>query len=123
MGLFSKLFASPNDVSDTLKDARSGIDKMFYTKEEKAEDDIKFGDWYIRYLDATKPQNLARRFIALIVTGIWSISVIAVLIGLAWQASFVDGITSFFMTAVTPPFMLVMYFYFRGHRWSKEDSE
>ena len=46
-------------------------DKIVYTEEERADAQAKLGEWYLKYLEASNPQNLSRRFIAVAVTGLW----------------------------------------------------
>ena len=51
--ILGAIFGSSKNTETIL----SGIDKVFFTKEEKA-------DYFLKYLAATAPQNMARRFIA-----------------------------------------------------------
>ena len=68
---FSKLFASDKVVDSGI----SLIDKAFYTDEEKAEDKQRASDrkdqLIIDWIEASKGSNIARRFIAVLVTFLW----------------------------------------------------
>ena len=55
MGFFSKLFSS----AEVVKDVSNGIDKAFYTDEEKAEG-------FAKLLRLYEPFKLAQRYLALI---------------------------------------------------------
>jgi hypothetical protein len=54
---------------------KSGLDKLVYTKEEKAEDAAKAvteaRSYLIQWMDKTQGQNLARRFLAMVITLTW----------------------------------------------------
>lgn len=69
--IFSKLFASDKVVDSGI----SLIDKAFYTDEEKAEDKQRASDrkdqLIIDWIEASKGSNIARRFIAVLVTLLW----------------------------------------------------
>jgi len=69
--IFGKLFASDKVVDSGI----SLIDKAFYTDEEKAEDKQRASDrkdqLVIDWIEASKGSNIARRFIAVLVTFLW----------------------------------------------------
>lgn len=69
--IFGKLFASDKVVDSGI----SLIDKAFYTDEEKAEDKQRASDrkdqLIIDWIEASKGSNIARRFIAVLVTLLW----------------------------------------------------
>jgi hypothetical protein len=69
--IFGKLFASDKVVDSGI----SLIDKAFYTDEEKAEDKQRASDrkdqLLIDWMEASKGSNIARRFIAVLVTLLW----------------------------------------------------
>ena len=75
MSFFGRLFGSTKSVDNLVEHAASGLDKMFYTKEERADDDAdtrrealaakKFSfQIFMEQLKATQGQNLSRRIIA-----------------------------------------------------------
>jgi hypothetical protein len=60
MKLLGKIFGSEN----VIKAGISGIDKAFYSNEEKA-------DYHLKFLDAYEPFKLAQRLLALFVTSVY----------------------------------------------------
>ena len=66
------LFGGSKAADGIIDGARAGIDKIFYTDEEKADARREAYRLWVEYQKATAPQNVARRLIALIVTVLWS---------------------------------------------------
>lgn len=73
MGLIGKLFNS----TEVVEDVGSGVDKLFYTNEEKADNFFKLMQHY-------EPFKLAQRYLALLFTGVYLS--IHVIVSLAWMA-------------------------------------
>ena len=75
MSFLGKLFGSDKALSDTVGHVASGIDKLVYTSEEKADDAAaersEARKMVVDWMAATQGQNLARRLIALSITGVW----------------------------------------------------
>ncbi len=93
----------------------SGIDKAFFTKEEKA-------DYFLKYLGATQPQNMARRFIAIIVVFLWALLVLLAVVVHPWMPAWSDIIFSILEDVVNTPFSIIIVFYFAAHlarAWNK----
>lgn len=82
MGIFSRLFGSDKVVQAGI----DGIDKAFYTSEEKAEDSLKRLSMKEALLKAYEPFKIAQRYMMIIV-GIPYVT--------AWTFAFFVG---FFMT-------------------------
>lgn len=74
-GFFGRLFGTEKALEGIVNGVSSGIDKLVYTSEEKADDAAKeraeARGMVVRWLEATQGQNLARRTIALAITAIW----------------------------------------------------
>ena len=74
-GLFGKIFGTDKALNSVVDGAVNGIDKLFYTDEEKAEDAAKAKQQAVQHilmwLETTKGQNLARRLIALSIVFTW----------------------------------------------------
>jgi hypothetical protein len=115
MGILSRIFAKPEDATKLIDGAVAGLDKMFFTKEEKAEANQKLSEWYLKYLAATDGQNVARRLIAMIVVALWAF---LVLFGVAIRW-FNDKMSDFVFEVLTEvvmtPFSIVVGFYFLTH--------
>lgn len=71
-----KLFGTDKAAASLVDNISSGLDKLVYTDQEKSEDHAKSvtegRQVLLKWLDSTSGSNLARRLIALVVTGIWA---------------------------------------------------
>lgn len=120
MGVFSSLFASEKNVESLVDGAKSGIDKLFYTEEEKADAGRLAFEMQLRYMEATAPYKIARRYIALIVCGIWAWCVLVgscMYIWAIFDAPVMGLITpyvDFIFKLVVPSFLTIIYFYFKS---------
>jgi hypothetical protein len=115
MGILANIFGDKDVVNKTVDGAISGLDKMFFTEEERSDANAKLSEWYLKYLEATQPQNLARRFIALIVVGLWAI---LILVGVAvkyFDTSYAEFVFRVLAEIVMNPFLMIMGFYFLTH--------
>jgi len=113
MGFFSSLLISEEIIKTASSGIYDGVDKAFYTKEEQTEDDIKRLDAYLKYIDSSKPQNLARRWISLVVTIVWAITVlVGFIVGLIFADDKTAFILDFIPIMVVPPFVTIIGFYF-----------
>ncbi|MBL4591196.1 MAG: hypothetical protein JKY96_04485 [Phycisphaerales bacterium] len=74
-GFLGSLFGSKAAGERIIDGVSKAADKLFYTSEEKAEDSAKARSKgyqvYMKWLESTTGSRLARRFIALMVTGLW----------------------------------------------------
>ncbi len=72
---FGKLFGSDKALSSVIDGVSNGLDALVYTDEEKAGDAAKdrseARQMVVQWMNATQGQNLARRLIALSITGVW----------------------------------------------------
>lgn len=93
-GFWKKLWGTDEAVRDTIDMVRSAGDKVWYTSEEKADDaraDVSEARAMIlRVIEATKGSNLARRFVAIIVTMIWALEHLA-MVGLSVLSIWCDN--------------------------------
>ena len=76
-GFLGRLFGSNEAVNKGVDAITSGIDKLFYTEEEKAEASLvlrqKAGELLIDWMAATQGQNIARRLLAVLIAFTWLI--------------------------------------------------
>ena len=115
MGILSNIFGSAKNDETIVTGAAKGLDALFFTKEEKAQANQKLADWYLQYLAATQPQNLARRLLALIVALLWALLILFG-IGIRWLSyEMSDFIFKVLDELVHGPFMMIMGFYFLAH--------
>lgn len=99
MGIWSKIFGSQKIIDSAI----SGIDKIFYTDEERAEQKIKL-------LASYEPFKLALRLLAMII----AIPFVTAVIGLIVVSFFspVEAQFNMLIESLGLPFTLVMGFYF-----------
>jgi hypothetical protein len=116
VGLLSRIFGSSGTAAKVVDSAISGIDAVVFTKEEKAAANQKILDWYITYLKATQPQNLARRLIAVIVVMLWALMIFSAVIAEGFGLSAFSEFTfKVIAENVNTPFSIIIGFYFAAH--------
>lgn len=120
-----RLFGSEKTTNALIETASSGLDKMFYTDEEKAEDMAKdrseARQMVIQWLANTQGQNLARRLIALAITFGWlfmkfagaGVSIVGIWSDLDIEkVNATNQIIQDFSSDMTGAVMLILGFYF-----------
>lgn len=115
MKLLDRIFATPEAIEKTVDAAISAGDKIWYTEEEKADDRKALREWYLRYLEATAGHNLARRLIAMIVTGVWAMMVAVALFAYPFSKEWAKHAVDVMSALVADPYNLVIVFYFGKH--------
>ena len=113
--ILAAIFGSSKNTTTIVDGAVKGLDALVFTDEEKAHTRAQAAEWFLRYLQATQPQNLARRLIALIIAALWAV---LVLLGVAmWKLDelYADFIFEVLRDVVMNPFLMVMGFYFAAH--------
>jgi hypothetical protein len=122
--VFGKLFGTDKAIEGIVSGASSALDKLVYTEEEKAEDRIKSvteaRSMVIDWMRATQGQNLARRLIALVVTGVWVFQYLA-MVALSVAGVWMDHPDKFnasahaiggYAESMNGAMMLILAFYF-----------
>ena len=75
MSFWSRLWGGEKAAEKLIDGVSNGLDKLWYTDEEKAEDMAKSASearaMVIEWMRATSGQNLARRFLAISFTMMW----------------------------------------------------
>ena len=87
-GFFGKLFGTEKALNGIVDGVANSFDALVYTSEEKAADAAKdraeARKMVVEWMTATQGQNLARRLIALSITGVWLLQyIIAQALGFA----------------------------------------
>ncbi|MBX2809492.1 MAG: hypothetical protein KTR20_12780 [Cellvibrionaceae bacterium] len=99
------LFAGPETGGRIARAVIATGDAVVFTDEERSQ-------WYLNYLEATQPQNRARRLIAVVVSGLWAFLVV-LMCAAKWvsdaYAAFVFEVLS---DVVMQPFSIILGFYF-----------
>lgn len=124
MSFWGKLFGSDKALSGVVDGITNGIDKIWYTDEEKSEDAAKAkrdaAGFLINWMESTKGQNLARRFLAMMITFVWLVQYLiakALLIAAVWvdepdQLMKSAAVISADAQSMTGAMMLILGFYF-----------
>lgn len=121
MSILKKIFGTADEAKTVVNGAVHGLDSIFFTDQEKAEVNEKVSEWYLRYLETTQPQNLARRYIALSIVGLWAglivFGVVAYVIERAFggEGKIAEFVFKVLNDLVHQPFMMIMGFYFLTH--------
>jgi hypothetical protein len=123
-GFLGKLFGTEKALESVVKSVSNGLDALVHTEEEKAEeaaaDRSEARKMIVSWMQATQGQNLARRLIALSITGVWLFQYL-VAQGIGFAAIFIDHPKNFeeaaqFMRAgagdMNAAVMLILAFYF-----------
>lgn len=113
--ILGRIFGSDENTKTIVDGAVSGIDKMFYTKEEKAEAGQRMSEWFLKYLEATQPQNVSRRFIAIVIVSLWAFLILLGVLAYPLAKTFSEFIFKVLADVVMNPFLIVMGFYFAAH--------
>ena len=100
------ILSTPVQAAKVADAVIKGTDAAWFTKEEQSE-------WFLRYLEATQPQNLSRRIIAVASTGLWIMSSLTLLALILLQATeTAEQVYKFMTGVVNPVFFLIVGFYF-----------
>lgn len=119
MGFFARVFSSPSVVKEGIDLIRDTGDALVYTDEERERDKAQIRELTVAWMEATQGQNLARRLIALSITGVWLLMyIVSVFCSIA--AVFVDHermhevsiIATSAATEMDSAVMLILAFYF-----------
>jgi len=124
-GLFGRLFGAPEAVKGVVDGVTNGLDALIYTDEEKAGDAAadrsEARKMVVSWMAATSGQNIARRLIALAITGVWLMmyltSVFTQMVGVWWlgKAEQLTATAKIALAAATDmngAVMLILAFYF-----------
>ena len=75
MNILSRILGTDKALNSVISGVSKGLDKLAYTKQEKAEHALKdraeARAMVVKWMESTQGQNLARRVIALAITSIW----------------------------------------------------
>lgn len=113
--ILGAIFGSSENTKTVVTGAVAGMDKLFFTKEEKADANLKLSEWYLKYLAATQPQNLARRFIAMAVVLLWSVLIVTGVIAHFVADAHGAFVFNILADVVAVPFSIIIGFYFAAH--------
>ena len=107
MGFFSSLLTNDGIVDG----AKKGIDAAFLTDEERTQ-------YFLKYIEASMPMNVARRFIAIVVTLVWALGFFLCVSLMLLESSLFKDMADFVTLYVAPTFGGMTAFYF----WRRIDK-
>lgn len=99
MSFWGKLFGTEKALNGIVDGVTNGLDALVYTDEEKAADAAadrsEARKMVVQWMAATQGQNLARRLIALSITGVWlSMYLLSVLCAMVAVFTNADGVVT-----------------------------
>lgn len=113
MGFLKRLFSSPDVIEKTVDGIYSGVDKVFFTQEERSEATQKAQEIYQAMWMAAVPSALSRRIIACSVTFVWVILVLLmVALGIFDNMASAEFTFEVMKNVVATPFGIIIGFYF-----------
>lgn len=113
MGFLKRLFSSPDVIEKTVDGIYSGVDKVFFTQEERSEATQKAQEIYQAMWMAAVPSALSRRIIACSVTFVWVILVLLmVALGIFDNMASAEFTFEVMKNIVATPFGIIIGFYF-----------
>ena len=118
MSFLGFLTGKSETAEKVVDGAISGIDALFYTKEEKAVAGLKILDWKLAYAKATQGMSISRRIITFAVTFVW-VMLVLLLVGIGlWLGgdhASVKFLMKVMIDVVMLPFSIIVGFYFLAH--------
>lgn len=112
MSMLGWLFGGSENSGKIIDGIKQGADALVFTDEEKARSNEKFLDLYIRYQEATQPQNIARRLIALMIVGLFVFLVLLMIAMYQLNQPFAEFVFEILTDVVVNPTMVIITFYF-----------
>ncbi len=129
MSFWGKLFGTEKALTGIVDGVTNGLDALVYTDEERAADAAadrsEARKMVVGWMAATQGQNLARRLIALSITGVWlSMYLVSVLCAMIAVFTNADGVVTAEKVSqvgviaksaamdMNPAVMLILAFYF-----------
>jgi len=127
--VIGKIFGTDKALSSVVDGVTNSLDALVYTDEEKAGDAARdrseARQMVVRWMESTQGQNLARRLIALSITGVWlsmyllsqMVNMVAVFTNSAGtvtaeKLNMVSVIAKESAVDMSPAVMLILAFYF-----------
>lgn len=110
--MFGWLFGGSKAADGVVDGIKKGIDALVFTDEEKSQANKTGMELFIKYQEATQPQNLARRLIALLIVGLFVCLVVSGVVCYKLDKQYSEFIFMVLVDVVVNPTMLIIGFYF-----------
>jgi cytochrome b subunit of formate dehydrogenase len=115
MGIFSFLKSNKKTVDKVVDGAISGIDKIFYTNEERAEARRKLAEGVQDFVETTLDENTARsktrRVIAIMIMGVFLLLIVGAALAYPWSADYSNHLFSIAESMSTFALMVAAFFF------------
>lgn len=130
-GFLGSLFGSQKALGGIIDGVTNGLDALVYTEEEKAGDAAKerakAREMVVEWMATTKGQNLARRFLALIITVVWllqyvgsmALDIAAIFVDAPAKLTEASAVIGERASGMTGAMMLILAFYFAAPHMGK----
>lgn len=116
MGIMSWITGGSKASEKAVEAVINTGDALFFTDEEKSVAAQKKLDWMLEYYKATAAQNVARRVIAVMVTGMFILLILSGITAYAFdRMDLADYIFKTMNENLKEPFMIIIGFYFLKH--------
>ena len=113
MNWLKGIFSAPEIVSKTTDAIINSGDALFFTDEEKSRANVQKLEWLLKFHEASKGSNLARRWIAMSITIMFLLITFAVVIcTLIGFDSQVENLLKLLSDIFIMPMSLIFAFYF-----------
>lgn len=106
------IFTNDGVVETTADGIYNGIDKSWFTQEEKSEAYRELLALWLRMLEGTADWNVARRMLAAKIVDLWVFYVLLTTLVILLDAEQSENILQILLDVIQPSFMLVVGFYF-----------
>lgn len=123
INILSSLFKSKIDLGKTFEALQQGVDKTFYTNEERSEHDIQVADSVVEFykmtLDESTIRSKTRRFVAIIIISVFLLITImyALLPFFGIKTDHLEPLV--FNSPLATGFITVIAFFFGGYYISR----
>jgi len=115
MGIFSFLKSNKKTVDKVVDGAISGIDKIFYTNEERAEARRKLAEGVQGFVETTLDENTARsktrRVIAIMIMGVFLLLIVGAAAAYPWSSDYSNHLFEIAESMSTFALMVAAFFF------------
>lgn len=113
MNFFKSLFSAPEVVSKATDAVIKTGDALVFTDEERSVANQKILDWTLKFHEASKGSNIARRYLAVMFSGVFLLLVVAtaIVVGLGLSET-ADRLMELITETLVVPVGMIITFYF-----------
>jgi len=113
MSFFKSLFSAPEVISKATDAVIKTGDALVFTDEERSVANQKILDWTLKFHEASKGSNIARRYLAVMFSGVFLLLVVATAIVVGFGLSeTADRLMELITETLVVPVGMIITFYF-----------